>query len=75
MVRVNFRTIIFLFCVTAILLFPKCSMIRGNGRVFPHDDTIPRSAAPRPDATFYNGNFFQYYPVPRVVKLKSDTLK
>jgi len=47
-----------------IIVFENCSTVRRSNKFFPFDDTIPRNPQPKPEAVFYKGNFFQYFPAP-----------
>lgn len=55
------RLIIAIF--TTILL-QNCSTFHKSNSYLLFDDTIPKAKPKAPEATFYKGNFFQYFPAP-----------
>lgn len=70
---INFLTVI--TSITLLLVMTDCSIIHRTNHITPWDDTIPRGSDSKPPATFYNGNFFQYYQIPKIVSPKKDTTK
>ena len=71
----GFNFLVALISTILLLVMTDCSIMHRTNHITPWDDTIPRGSTDRPPATFYNGNFFQYYPIPKIVGPKKDTTK
>lgn len=61
--RINLLPFVFSFFV--IISLENCSILKKSNPNFLSDDSIPRPKPFRPEATFYKGNFFQYFPAPQ----------
>lgn len=72
---VRFNVVVGIIATLLALMMMDCSVRHESKHRIPWDDTIPRGSEPKPPATFYNGSFFQYYPIPKIVKPKTDTTK
>lgn len=68
-----FKFLLIVFLLLPIVLFERCSFVTRDNQLHLHDDTIKRPYEKRPTPVFYNGHFFQYYPVPKSVQYKDTT--
>lgn len=72
-IRMNF--VLAIVAMLLMLLLVDCSVTREPKKMVLSDDTIVKISTPKPPAIFYDGNFFQYYQIPKIISPSNDTIK